>query len=65
MREKRHLLRPARRPPARIIPVTGLVGCLVLAFALPLPSVLTGAALLLIGSAAYSVRQSVGNSRHE
>ncbi|MEU3437913.1 amino acid permease, partial [Streptomyces sp. NPDC006863] len=45
--------------PARIIPVTGLAGCLVLAFALPLPSVLTGAAVLLIGAAAYGIRRAV------
>ncbi|MEV8448488.1 hypothetical protein [Streptomyces parvus] len=40
-------------------------GCLVLAFTLPLPSVLTGAAVLLIGAAAYGIRPSVRISRHE
>ncbi|MEU2099534.1 amino acid permease, partial [Streptomyces globisporus] len=45
--------------PARIIPITGLTGCLVLAFALPLPSVLTGAAVLLAGAAAYGIRRAV------
>ncbi|MGW3932988.1 APC family permease [Streptomyces microflavus] len=48
-------LTSAEGRPARIIPVAGLVGCLVLAFALPLPSVLTGAAVLLIGAAAYGI----------
>lgn len=43
----------------RIIPVAGLVGCLVLAFALPLPSVITGAGVLLIGAAAYGIRHAV------
>ncbi|MFE9381512.1 amino acid permease, partial [Streptomyces sp. NPDC006855] len=52
-------LPPAEGRPARIIPVTGLAGCLVLAFALPLPSVLTGAAVLLIGAAAYGIRRAV------
>ncbi|WP_162600196.1 amino acid permease [Streptomyces sp. CS131] len=51
--------------PARIIPAVGLAGCLVLAFTLPLPSVLTGAAVLLIGAAAYGIRQRVWFSHHE
>ncbi|MYR62182.1 amino acid permease [Streptomyces sp. SID625] len=50
-------LTPAEGRPARIIPVVGLTGCLVLAFALPLPSVLTGGAVLLIGAAAYGTRR--------
>ncbi len=52
-------LTPAEGRPARIIPITGLTGCLVLAFALPLPSVLTGAAVLLAGAAAYGIRRAV------
>ncbi|MFF4582693.1 APC family permease [Streptomyces sp. NPDC001389] len=43
--------------PVRIVPVVGLVGCLVLAFALPLPSVIAGAAVLLVGAAAYGGRR--------
>ncbi|MFE9381211.1 amino acid permease, partial [Streptomyces sp. NPDC006855] len=50
-------LTPAEGRPARIIPVTGLAGCLVLAFALPPSSVLTGAAVLLIGAATYGIRR--------
>ncbi|MFJ3819151.1 APC family permease [Streptomyces sp. NPDC090056] len=50
-------LTPAEGRPARIIPVVGLTGCLVLAFALPLPSVLTGAAVLLVGASAYGIRR--------
>ena len=38
------------------IPVVGLVGCLVLAFALPLNSVLTGIAVLAVGALVYKVR---------
>ncbi|MFG2475030.1 APC family permease [Streptomyces fagopyri] len=44
--------------PARIIPVLGLAGCLVLAFALPLSSVTTGAAVLVVGAAAYGVQRA-------
>ena len=47
----------AESRPARLIPATGLAGCLVLAFALPLPSVITGAAVLLVGAAAYGARR--------
>ncbi|GIF42930.1 putative transporter [Actinoplanes xinjiangensis] len=43
------------RPP-RVVPVVGLAGCLVLAFALPLQSVLGGAAVLAVGAAAYGIR---------
>ncbi|RAN18104.1 hypothetical protein A3800_13660 [Streptomyces badius] len=52
-------LTPAEGRPARIIPITGLTGCLVLASALPLPSVLTGSAVLLAGAAAYGIRRAV------
>ena len=48
------------RPPF-IVPLTGLAGCLVLAFALPIASVLTGAAVLLLGVLVYTVRK-VGRS---
>ncbi|MEV8362862.1 APC family permease [Streptomyces niveus] len=40
----------------RIRAAVGLVGCVVLAFALPVPSVVTGAAVLLLGAALYAVR---------
>ncbi|MFF0223682.1 APC family permease [Streptomyces sp. NPDC004629] len=45
--------------PARIIPVVGLAGCLVLAFALPLDSVVSGAAVLAVGAAAYGIRRTL------
>ncbi|MET7519633.1 APC family permease [Streptomyces sp. NPDC005480] len=51
-------LSPAEGRPARIIPAFGLAGCLVLAFALPLTSVITGAAVLLAGAAAYGIRHA-------
>ena len=40
----------------RVIPTIGLFGCLVLAFLLPISSVLVGAAVVAIGAAAYGVR---------
>jgi APA family basic amino acid/polyamine antiporter len=52
-------LTSAEGRPARIIPVVGLAGCLVLAFALPLFSVISGAAVLALGAAAYGVRRLV------
>jgi APA family basic amino acid/polyamine antiporter len=41
----------------RLIPAAGLVGCVVLAFALPPASVLTGVAVLTVGAAIYAVRR--------
>jgi APA family basic amino acid/polyamine antiporter len=46
------------RPP-RVIPVVGLTGCLVLAFAVPLPSLLAGGVVLGVGAAAYAVRRAM------
>jgi basic amino acid/polyamine antiporter, APA family len=40
------------------IPFFGLIGCLLLAFSLPLSSVLVGAAVVLVGAVAYWVRRS-------
>ena len=39
---------------ARLIPLAGLIGCLVLAFTLPVASVLTGIAVVLLGAALYA-----------
>jgi basic amino acid/polyamine antiporter, APA family len=41
----------------RLIPAAGLAGCLVLAVALPLSSVIVGAAVLAVGAAIYGVRR--------
>ncbi|WP_411088181.1 APC family permease [Streptomyces sp. 061-3] len=49
--------------PARIVVVTGLAGCLVLALALPLSSVLADALVLALGAAAYGVRRAVAARR--
>ncbi|OBG66370.1 MULTISPECIES: APC family permease [unclassified Mycobacterium] len=43
--------------PHRAVPITGLVGCVVLAFAMPLSSVVSGLAVLAIGVAAYAIRR--------
>ncbi|MFF9144700.1 APC family permease [Streptomyces sp. NPDC014861] len=50
-------LTPEEGRPARVVPVLGLAGCLVLAFALPLSSVVPGAAVLALGAAAYGIRR--------
>ncbi|MEU5265751.1 amino acid permease [Amycolatopsis sp. NPDC021455] len=42
---------------ARPVAVLGLAGCVVLAFSLPLPSVLAGCGALLLGGLAYGVRR--------
>uniref|UniRef100_UPI000628516E APC family permease n=1 Tax=Streptomyces europaeiscabiei TaxID=146819 RepID=UPI000628516E len=44
-------------PVSRVVPAVGLVGCAVLAFALPALSVGVGAAVLGVGAAAYGVRR--------
>ncbi|MEU4682311.1 APC family permease [Streptomyces xinghaiensis] len=50
------LSREEGRPP-RAVPVVGLAGCLLLAVTLPLPSVVTGAAVLAAGAVLYGVRR--------
>ncbi|OBH48673.1 transporter [Mycobacterium mantenii] len=52
-------LGPDEGRPHRAIPVIGLLGCVMLAFAMPLPSVLSGAAVLGIGVAAYLIRWAI------
>lgn len=41
----------------RLVPVVGLLGCVLLAFSLPWPSVLAGAAALAVGALAYLARR--------
>lgn len=50
-------LRPDEGRPHRAIPLIGLLGCVVLAFAMPLWSVLSGVVVLGIGAAAYTIRR--------
>ncbi|WUH88846.1 APC family permease [Streptomyces sp. NBC_00433] len=50
-------LTPEEGRPARVVPIAGAAGCLVLAFALPLSSVLAGAAVIAAGAAVYGLRR--------
>ncbi|MFE7540943.1 APC family permease [Streptomyces platensis] len=52
-------LTPTEGAPPRFIPVVGLAGCLALAFALPLTSVISGAVVLTCGAAAYGIRRTL------
>ncbi|MBM9504300.1 APC family permease [Actinacidiphila acididurans] len=52
-------LTPAEGRPAPVVPAVGLIGCLLLALALPLTSALSGAAVLVAGLAAYAIRWSL------
>jgi APA family basic amino acid/polyamine antiporter len=49
-------LTAAERRPPRVVPVLGLGGCLLLAFTLPVSSVIAGAGVLALGAAAYGIR---------
>ncbi|MFI5828312.1 APC family permease [Streptomyces sp. NPDC051578] len=54
--------RPVRMVPRmvpRIVPAVGATGCLVLAFALPAASVLSGAAVIAVGAVAYGLRRAL------
>ncbi|MFH9864725.1 APC family permease [Streptomyces lydicus] len=55
-------LTTAEHRPPRVVPVVGLAGCLVLAFALPTTAVVAGAAVLAAGAAAYGVRAARGTA---
>jgi APA family basic amino acid/polyamine antiporter len=41
----------------KVIPTAGLIGCVLLAFSLPLTSVLTGLAVVALGALAYAIRR--------
>ncbi|MCQ4083923.1 APC family permease [Streptomyces sp. RB6PN25] len=51
------------RPP-RAVPVVGLVGCAVLAFSLPVISVISGAAVLGLGALWYGLRRAIAHRSH-
>ncbi|MGW1771926.1 APC family permease [Streptomyces sp. NPDC002104] len=53
-----HTLTGAEGRPPRVVPVLGLAGCAVLAFALPLASVMSGSAVLLLGACVYGLRKT-------
>jgi APA family basic amino acid/polyamine antiporter len=50
-------LTPAEGRPPRYVPVVGLAGCLVLAFALPVSSVIAGIAVVTAGALIYGLRR--------
>ncbi|MCQ4081708.1 APC family permease [Streptomyces sp. RB6PN25] len=52
-------LTPQEGRPPRIVPVAGLVGCVALAFSLPVVSVGIGAGVLVAGAAWYGVRRAL------
>jgi APA family basic amino acid/polyamine antiporter len=51
-------LTPAEGRPNRLVPVLGMTGCAVLAFALPVTSVISGAAVLTFGAVLYGLRRA-------
>ncbi|MEB3021982.1 APC family permease [[Mycobacterium] crassicus] len=51
-------LRSDEGRPAPPIPVLGVLGCVVLAFALPSASVVSGAAVIAVGAAVYGLRRA-------
>lgn len=51
-------LTPQEGRPNRLVPVIGLAGCATLAFALPLSTVISGTAVLILGAAVYSLRKA-------
>ncbi|MFJ8741650.1 APC family permease [Embleya sp. NPDC127516] len=50
-------LTPTEGRPPRAVPILGTAGCLVLAFSLPVASVVWGAAVLAAGAAGYGLRR--------
>uniref|UniRef100_UPI003B3B2462 APC family permease n=1 Tax=Mycolicibacter arupensis TaxID=342002 RepID=UPI003B3B2462 len=56
-------LTPAEGRPPRVIPLMGLLGCTVLAFALPVASILTGLAVFAVGVIAYLTHGQVSAAR--
>lgn len=58
-------LSPAEGRPPRVVPALGLVGCVVIALALPPSSVLSGVAVLTVGIAIYALRRISGPGKRE
>lgn len=53
-------LGPEETRPPLLVPLTGLVGCVVLACSLPLPAVITGMAVLGLGAGLWWLRERLG-----
>ena len=58
-----HTLKPYERLFSRKLATLGLVGCLVLAFALPLASVIAGSGIVLLGLAIYAIHRQGRSER--
>ncbi|AMT71230.1 APC family permease [Mycobacteroides immunogenum] len=58
-------LSPAEGRPPQIIPVLGLMGCVVVALALPLSSVFAGTCVLALGVVVYALRHINGSGMRE
>lgn len=58
------LLGPHENRPLLLVPVVGLAGCVVLAFSLPLGSVISGGAVLVLGATVWLVRRGLVQRRH-
>ncbi|MGW2110350.1 APC family permease [Streptomyces sp. NPDC001948] len=58
-------LAPDEGRPLLAVPVVGLAGCLLLAFALPSASVVSGAAVLTAGALAHGVRRVLRRARRQ
>ncbi|ALR11719.1 transporter [Mycobacteroides saopaulense] len=58
-------LSPAEGRPPRIVPALGLIGCVVVALALPLSSVAAGSTVLALGVGVYAARRVSGRDRRE
>ncbi len=52
------LTREENRPARAIPPVVGVIGCVVVAFTLPLTSVLAGMVVLAVGAGVYAIRST-------
>ncbi|MFD6198578.1 APC family permease [Mycobacteriaceae bacterium NPDC060252] len=50
-------LSPAEGRPPRVVPALGLIGCVVIALALPLSSLVSGTAVLAVGALIYAARR--------
>lgn len=57
------LLGPDENRPPLLVPVVGLAGCVVLAFSLPLDSVIAGVAVIAAGAAVWLLRYGLGDRR--
>jgi APA family basic amino acid/polyamine antiporter len=53
-------LTPAEARPPGVVPVAGFAGCVLLAFALPLASVVAGGAVLVLGALLFGLRRFAG-----